>query len=61
MTLDKSLDPTAGERARAAARYPSDAHTITDPTDPRFGTTEEVEDTERGEETQPRQPDDTAA
>jgi hypothetical protein len=32
-----SLDPTAGERARAMRLRPGAAHRITDPTDPRYG------------------------
>ena len=33
-----TLDPTAGERARALRLRPGIAHRITDPTDPRYGT-----------------------
>ena len=32
-----SLDPTAGERARAMRRRPDAAQRVTDPTDRRFG------------------------
>jgi hypothetical protein len=32
-----TLDPTAGERARAIRAHPGDRHPIVDPTDPRYG------------------------
>jgi len=32
-----TLDPTAGETARAARAHPEAGHRVLDPTDPRFG------------------------
>jgi hypothetical protein len=43
-----TLDPTAGERARALRLRPWVAHRITDPTDPRYGTVPPADPRESG-------------